>query len=108
MNNTKLTYLKESELFFVLNRSVLLSFEFPLASSEISDISANFVISGKLVSPRCWLCNLNVCLKVTEASELALVLDGVELALVEVVLHEVLVPLEHVFESSELGHFFSS
>lgn len=100
------TYLKESELFFVLNRSIVLSLEFPLDAAEIGDISAGLVIGGKLVRSFVSLANLSVGLEVSEASKLGLVLHGVELALVEIVLHEVLVPLEHVFESSELGHFF--
>ena len=100
-----MTYLKESELFFILNGSILLSLEFPLDTSHVGDISRNFVIGRKLVGSGSGLTNFDVGLKVTEASELCFVLHGIELALIEVIFHEVLVPLEHVFESSELCHF---
>jgi len=37
-------------------------------------------------------------------SKVLLVLEGVKFAIIEVIFHELLVPFEHIFESSEFSH----
>ena len=101
-----MTYLKGSELLLILNRSIFFAFELELDSAKIGDISLDFMFSFELVNAFFRMSNFDLSFDVSEVSELCLVLHGVELPLVETVLHEVLVPLEHIFERSEFSHLF--